>query len=144
MSQPLLKAVDTETPEPRVSKPAPVEAPSSTTPPAAGDAGTKSKKKDKPKRRRRHILLRLFGISPWGWLKLAVLCVIVGSFVMAVNFDPRTAEVDLMSAASQFVSDAWTAAGWLVRNFWQPALAGATVVLPLWVLWRLVSLPFRR
>nr|WP_233350943.1 DUF6460 domain-containing protein [Hyphomonas sp. ND6WE1B] len=31
-----------------------------------------------------------------------------------------------------------------MRNFWKPALAGATIVLPLWILWRLVSLPFRK
>ncbi|MEL6284913.1 MAG: hypothetical protein AAFR41_06660 [Pseudomonadota bacterium] len=101
-------------------------------------------KPKKPKRRRRHVLLRLFGISLWGWFRLTVLCVLVGLVVMAINFDPRTVEVDVVATANKLANDAMIAGGWLVRNFWQPALAGATVVLPLWVLWRLVSLPFRR
>lgn len=88
--------------------------------------------------------MRLFGISLWGWIRLTILCVLAGFVVMAVNFDPRTVEVDVSSTVDTLVSNAITAGSWLVRNFWQPALAGATVVVPLWVLWRLVSLPFRR
>ena len=38
----------------------------------------------------------------------------------------------------------FSAAVWAVKNFWKPWLAGASIVLPLWVLWRLASLPFRK
>jgi len=96
------------------------------------------------RRRRRPLLVRLFGISVFGWIRLTILCVLVGFVVMAVNFDPRTVEVDVASTVDTLVRNAVTAGSWLVQNFWRPALAGATVVLPLWVLWRLVSLPFRR
>ncbi|MEM7766141.1 MAG: hypothetical protein AAF253_01475 [Pseudomonadota bacterium] len=106
-------------------------------PPTTHDTAT-------PRRRRRSVLMRLFGISLWGWIRLTILCVLAGFVVMAVNFDPRTVEVDVSSTVDTLVSNAITAGSWLVRNFWQPALAGATVVVPLWVLWRLVSLPFRR
>lgn len=105
---------------------------------------------DKPARRRRErgerrpLLVRLFAISPWGAFKLILLCILVGAVVMAANFDPRSPDVDMGSMFGTLARDAWNAAVWAVRNFWRPALAGAGIVLPVWVLWRLVSLPFRK
>lgn len=93
---------------------------------------------------RRPLLVRLFAISAWGTVKLAFLCVLVGLVVMAVNFDPRSPEVDLTATAASLARQAWNAAGWALTHLWQPALAGASVVLPVWVLWRLISLPFRK
>ncbi|MEM0987193.1 MAG: hypothetical protein AAGJ32_13180 [Pseudomonadota bacterium] len=98
----------------------------------------------KRRRRRRPVLLRLFGISVFGWIRLTILCVMVGFVVMAINFDPRTVEVDLASTVETLVANTVTVGTFLIQNFWRPALAGAAVVLPLWILWRLVSLPFRR
>lgn len=95
----------------------------------------------KPKR---SVLARLFGLSVWGYLKLALTSVLVGFVVLAVNFDPAAPGFDLLGALGSVVSKAAGAAGWAVQNLWQPALAGAGLVLPVWVLWRLVSLPFRR
>lgn len=100
--------------------------------------------KRKEKRPPRPLLLRLFGISPWGALKLAGLCVFVGFFVIAAQFDPREPNVDVSGAVASMTKSLIQATGWAVRNFWKPALAGAGVVLPIWVLWRLISLPFRR
>ncbi len=94
--------------------------------------------------RKRGLLARLFGIGIFGALKLTALCVLIGFFVMAANFDPRHPDVDAGAAIASVARQAWVATGWMVRNFWQPALAGATIVLPVWVLWRLVSLPFRK
>ncbi len=93
---------------------------------------------------KRALLLRLFGISPWGALKLTGLCILVGFFVMAANFNPATQQANIPGALVMIAKQAFAAAGWAVRNFWKPALAGATIVLPLWVLWRLASLPFRK
>ena len=93
---------------------------------------------------RRPVLARLFGISIWGALKLLGLCILVGFFVLASQFDPRNPDVDAGAAIASAARAAWSAAGWALRNFWQPALAGAMIVMPLWVLWRLVSLPFRK
>lgn len=98
----------------------------------------------KEKQPPRPLLVRLFGISIWGAVKLAVICVIVGFFVLAANFDPAEADVNVGSAIFNALSSAVEAAGWTVRNFWKPALAGATLVLPIWILWRLATLPFRR
>ena len=96
------------------------------------------------KQARRPLLLRLFGISPWGAVKLTGLCILIGFFVMAANFNPASPDVDIPSALATIARQALAAAGWAVRNFWKPALAGATIVLPLWILWRLASLPFRK
>ena len=93
---------------------------------------------------RRPLLLRLFGISPWGTLKLTGLCILVGFFVMAANFNPASPDADIPGALAAIARQTIAAAGWAVQNFWKPALAGATVVLPLWILWRLISLPFRK
>lgn len=111
------------------------------TPPPENPAPPPPKPGKPPKRA---LLLRLFGISPWGALKLMGLCILVGFFVMAANFNPASPDVDIPSALATISRQALAAAGWAVRNFWKPALAGATIVLPLWILWRLATLPFRK
>lgn len=112
--------------------------------PALETIGETAAKTGKLPAAKRHVLLRLLGISPWGWIKLALLCVLVGFLVMASEFDPASPDVNVMGAMQSFLNSLWALAGWTVRNFWKPALAGATFVLPLWLLWRLVSLPFRK
>lgn len=92
---------------------------------------------------KRHVLLRLFGISPWGWIKLALLCILVGFFVLASEFDPTAPDVNVMGALQTFIASLGGLVSWAVRNFWKPALAGASIVLPIWLLWRAISLPFR-
>lgn len=103
-----------------------------------------ARKPKRAKREKHHVLLRLFGIGIWGTFKLIVLCVLVGFFVMAASFDPRSPDVNVGETLGSLATQAFAATGWAVRNFWKPALAGASIVLPLWVLWRLISLPFRR
>lgn len=101
-------------------------------------------KGEKPKRQKRHILLRLFGIKLWGWVKLILLCILVGFLVMAAEFDPASPNVDITAAIGSFLSTLGGALRWAVANFWKPALAGAGIVLPIWFLWRLITLPFRK
>ena len=93
---------------------------------------------------KRHILIRLLGISPWGWLKLVLLCVLVGFLVMASEFDPASPDVNMMGALQSFLASLGSLLRWAVQNFWKPALAGATIVLPIWLAWRAISLPFRK
>lgn len=90
------------------------------------------------------MLTRLFGIGIWGGVKLLGLCILVGFFVMAANFDPSHPSFNAGEALGAIFRQTASALGWMLRNFWQPALAGALVVLPIWVLWRLFSLPFRK
>lgn len=129
-----------DAPEPAADTPVPSETGS----PEPPETDAPAERPRKAKREKRHILLRLFGIGIWGSFKLIVLCVLVGFFVMAASFDPRSPDVNVGETLASLAGQAFAATGWAVRNFWKPALAGASIVLPLWVLWRLISLPFRR
>ncbi len=122
--------------------PAPVAPAPEVEPPAHAAKTSTRVKRDKPPRR--HVLVRLFGIGPWGALKLAAMSVIVGFFVMATRFNPADPNVDVPGALAALARNVYGLAEWTVANFWRPALSGAAIVLPLWVLWRLVSLPFRK
>lgn len=93
---------------------------------------------------KRPLLKRLFGISLWGGLKLLGLCILTGFFVMAANFDPGNPDFNLAEALRAILRQSFAALGWAIGNFWQPALAGALVVLPVWVIWRVISLPWRK
>ena len=116
-----------------------------TEPQASNEPAPPSPPPEKPgKPPKRSLLLRLFGISLWGGVKLTGLCILVGFFVMAANFNPASQDANIPAALAAIAKQTLAAAGWAVRNFWKPALAGATVVLPIWVLWRLISLPFRK
>lgn len=92
----------------------------------------------------RPLLVRLFGISVWGGIKLAGLCILVGFFVMAASFDPSHPDFNIGEAFGAMIAQVFSALGWMIRNFWQPLLAGALVVLPIWAIWRVISLPFRK
>ncbi|MEM1149651.1 MAG: hypothetical protein AAGI03_03725 [Pseudomonadota bacterium] len=98
-------------------------------------------RKEKPPKR--PLLIRLFGLSVWGAFKLIVLCVIVGGAVMLWQEAERAAQESAAAAAGEAARRLWDGALWAVRNFWQPALFGAGIVAPFWVLWRVVTLPFR-
>ncbi len=114
------------------------------TDPSLENIGETAAKTGKLPKQKRHILLRLFGISWWGWIKLALLCVLVGFFVMASEFDPASPDVNVTGAIQTFLASVGGLASWAARNFWKPALAGATIVLPIWLVWRALSLPFRK
>ncbi|MEM9738887.1 MAG: hypothetical protein AAF829_03395 [Pseudomonadota bacterium] len=102
----------------------------------------KRTKKEKPPKR--PLLLRLFGVSIWGGLKLIVLCVIIGGAIMVWQEAERAAQENAAAVAGQAAQQVWAGAVWTAQNFWQPALYGAGFVAPVWVLWRVITLPFRR
>ncbi|MEQ8559554.1 MAG: hypothetical protein RIB03_14660 [Henriciella sp.] len=103
-----------------------------------------ARKSKAPRAPKRPVLQRLFGISVWGAVKLLVTCLLVGFFLLALEFDPVADDVNVLGALGDLLGNLVGAAVWAVRNFWKPLLAGASIVLPLWVLWRLASLPFRK
>ena len=114
------------------------------TDPALETLGETAAKTGKLPKTKRHILLRLLGISLWGWIKLALLCILVGFLVMASEFDPASPEVNMVGALQRVLDSLGSLLVWAAGNFWKPALAGATIVMPLWLVWRLASLPFRK
>ena len=77
-------------------------------------------------------------------LRLAGLSLLVGLVVQAGRFNPADPEVGVLPGLAALARAAWSTSVWMATHAWQPLLAGATVVLPIWVLWRLISLPFRR
>ncbi|MEO1474948.1 MAG: hypothetical protein AAFS13_01085 [Pseudomonadota bacterium] len=96
------------------------------------------------KKPKRPILIRLFGLSLWGAIKLTLTCILVGFIMLTMQFDPADPTFDASSAIMEFARNTIASARWAVTNFWKPALTGATIVLPIWILWRLATLPFRK
>ena len=129
---------------PPMSTPPSPELPEVTVEPIPEAPAPAKRKKKKEKQPPRPLIARLFGVSIWGALKLVLLCIAVGFFVLASQFDPTNPDVNAGEAIVNVARTAVAAAGWAARNFWKPALAGATIVMPVWVLWRLISLPFRK
>ena len=99
------------------------------------------RREQKPKR---PLLFRLFGIGIWGTIKLIILCILVGFVLLTMQFDPSAPSFDARQTLALFFKNAWATGKWAATNFWKPALTGAGLILPIWVLWRLISLPFRR
>ncbi len=130
--------------DPETAAQEPGQAPAPAQPPPPVPSGHKPARRKREPVEKRPLLVRLFAISPWGVFKLILVCILVGAVVMAANFDPRSPDVDMGNMVGALARDAWNATVWAVRNFWRPALAGAGIVLPVWVLWRLISLPFRK
>ena len=108
------------------------------------ESGSAKEKTGKAKRKPRSPLAKLFLIKPWGYVKLFAYCVLVGFVMLAIRFNPADPGFDAGTAVQDLWSNTIGAARWALLNLWEPALAGATIVLPVWVIWRLVTLPFRK
>ena len=93
---------------------------------------------------RRPFLIRLFSVKFWGAVRLTVICVVVGIFINVFRTAQNPASFDLMGAIAEIWQNAFGLTLWIIQNGWQPALIGATVVLPIWIVWRLLTFPFRR
>ena len=93
---------------------------------------------------KRSMTAKLFAVSPWDVVRLVLLSILVGYFLLALDFSADSQGVDILGAIWDVVQTILSALWWIVKNFWKPLLAGAAVVLPVWLIWRLVSLPFRK
>ena len=98
----------------------------------------------KPKPPKRPLAVRLFSVSVWQVLRLIVLSTLAGLFLLSLDFSPDRQGLNVGEALWELVQAAFSALLWIVKTFWKPLLAGAAVVLPLWLLWRLLTLPFRK
>jgi hypothetical protein len=88
--------------------------------------------------------VRAFSLSVGQALRLLLISVLVGFFVLAFDYAPGATTFDVGGAFTAIIHRAFTAIGWALESFWKPALAGAVVVLPVWAVWRLIRLPFRK
>ena len=88
--------------------------------------------------------IRAFGLSLGQALRLLGLSTLAGFFILAFDFSPTGATFDASGAFTAIIHRAFTALGWALESFWKPALAGLIVVVPIWAIWRLSTLPFRK
>ncbi len=122
-----------------IDNPAPDTGPASAPPPSS-PIGPVRPEKEAPKT----VLLRAFSLNIGQALRLLGLSTLVGFFVLAFDYKPSGATLDVGGAFTAIVQRALTAIGWAFESFWKPAVAGALVVMPLWAIWRLIRLPFRK
>jgi Na+/H+-dicarboxylate symporter len=89
-------------------------------------------------RQRRTFVQRLTKISSTDILRLVFLCVLAGFLLAALNVNPRDLWIDffgtLAESWSRFVSFIVDSAGWAVEYF----LLGAVLVVPIWIVFRLI------
>jgi hypothetical protein len=86
---------------------------------------------------------KMFGIGFSGWFQLVVLCVVVGAIFQAGGIDFFAPNFTLAGFVGSLANGALNALGWVLEVGWRPLLAGAIVVVPAWLAWRLLSVPFR-
>lgn len=95
-------------------------------------------------KQKRPLLVRLFSLKFWGAVRLTALCVIVGIIQQIGWAKKQTKEFNALSAIQAIWENTFAGLIWAIQNGWKPALVGATIVIPIWVIWRLISLPFRK
>lgn len=115
---------------------------------SASDADTtvRSEKTDDKKKSqaKRPLLARLFAISFWGAARLVIISLVVG-IIQRVGWANRSdTGFDAVGAIAMIWENTFKGILWILQHGWKPTLIGATIVLPLWIIWRLVSLPFRK
>ncbi len=93
---------------------------------------------------RKSFLARTFSLTIGQAFGLLGLSTLTGFFVLAFDFAPTGTTFDLGGAVTAIFNRAFTAIGWAFDSFWKPALAGSVFVLPIWALWRLIQMPFRK
>lgn len=87
---------------------------------------------------RRTFMQRLTKISSADILRLVFLCVLAGFLLAALNVNPRDLWVDffgtLAESWSRFIHFITESAGWAIEYF----LLGAVLVIPIWLVFRLL------
>ena len=98
------------------------------------------KQSEKP----RPLIVRLLALRVGSAINLVIWCVIAGIIMRLTNFNLLNPQIDAAQTTANVWGQGWTALKWLVINGWKPALTGATLILPVWLAWRVITLPFRR
>lgn len=93
---------------------------------------------------RKSFFRRVVAVRLRDLLVLFILCVIAGVVLALFNIDPAELWVDFFGtiarARDRFFVIVSESLGWSVRYF----LLGAVLVVPLWIIWRLISAASRR
>ena len=83
-------------------------------------------------------LTRFLGGSPLSVLvKLVLLSILIGVVLSALGLDPW----NIVSSLQRLIRDIWNMGFDAVRWLWQYFLLGAVIVIPIWLILRLVRAP---
>jgi hypothetical protein len=87
------------------------------------------------------VVSRFFGGPPlWVLVRLILLSILVGVILSAIGLDP----LNILSSLERLVRAIWEM-GWdAVSWVWRYFLLGAVLVIPIWLIVRLVKAPARR
>ena len=81
---------------------------------------------------------RIFGGSPLGVLaRLVLVSVLVGVVLSALGLDP----FDIVRSIERLIRNIWNMGFDAVRWLWRYFLLGAVIVIPIWIIIRLVNAP---
>ena len=81
---------------------------------------------------------RFFGGPPLSVIfRLALLSILVGVIMEALGFDPW----DILNSLRRLVQHIWDMGFDAVRFLWRYLLLGAAVVVPIWLILRLIRVP---
>ena len=100
-------------------------------------------KTEKRSRTGRSFWHRAFAIDAWGVAWLILICLLVGMVMEVSGLPFNASQFSLSHTLTTIWQNLVGAILWLFGNGWWPALLGALIVLPIWAIWRLISMPFR-
>ena len=81
---------------------------------------------------------RLFGGSPLGVLiRLLLVSILVGVILSALGLDP----LDILDSLRRLIRNIWNMGFDAIRWVWGYFLLGAVIVIPIWLILRLVNAP---
>ncbi|KAA5805198.1 hypothetical protein F1654_04225 [Alkalicaulis satelles] len=93
---------------------------------------------------RRTFLQRLVAFKPSDIVLLVVLCVVVGLVLAAFRIDPAELWVDFFGAVARAWSAFFESIGSTLRWAVQYLLLGAVIVVPIWIVVRVITAASRR
>jgi Family of unknown function (DUF6460) len=86
------------------------------------------------------VVARFFGGPPvWVLVRLILLSILVGVILSAIGLDPWNIVQSVRRLFQAVFEMGWDAVSWVWRYF----LLGAVIVLPIWLIMRLVKAPKR-
>jgi hypothetical protein len=91
----------------------------------------------------RSLQSKLFGIPFSGWFQLLVICIVAGAIFQAGGIDFFSPDFTFTGVAGSLATGTLNLLGWAVENGLRPLLSGALIIIPLWLAWRLLTVPFR-
>jgi len=81
---------------------------------------------------------KIFGGSPLGVLgRLILVSILVGVILSALGLDP----FDIVRSIERLIRNVWNMGFDAVRWLWRYFLLGAVIVIPIWIVMRLVNAP---